>query len=36
MKQLNIYFFGEEKVSFGDGFYFYGIILMIVILLFLI
>ena len=36
MKQLNLYFFGEEKVSFQDGFYFYGIILLILILLFLI
>ncbi len=36
MKQLNLYFFGEESISFQDGFYFYGGILLIVLLLFLI
>ncbi len=35
MKQLNSYFFGEESISFQDGFYFYGTILMSTIVLFL-
>lgn len=36
MKQLNLYFFGEESISVQDGFYFYGIILLSILLLLLI
>ena len=36
MNRLNMYFFGEENISFQDGLYFYGINLLIVSLLILV
>lgn len=35
MKRMNLYFFGEEEISFQDGFYFYGMNLLGIVLLFL-
>lgn len=34
-KRLNLYFFGQEKINWQDGLYFYGVILIIMSLLFL-